>query len=148
MSIKNTIINRYSDNKKVIGQTFNKKVKKYGYYYDDKQKKRVFGVKELVDIYSEIQSHDNEADMNFIKEQLCGQVVAPDLGSSADVTLISSDMLDNYNKVLEARNTFGLLPSDVRAKYGNSFERFALEYKPEPVAPTVEPVVDTTTKNS
>ena len=55
-------------NNKKFSQSFSEEQKEYGYYFDERQKKRVFGVVGKKNIYQDIQSHANETDMKYIKQ--------------------------------------------------------------------------------
>lgn len=129
------IKNRYKANKP-IGQKFAKVVDTYGYYYDKVTKAREFGKVGTQDIYTEIQSHDNETDMKFIKETLLNGNTPLGLQCEQglyDLTGVSSDLLENFNKVQIAKDNFMMLPAELRAMYNGDFENFAKNFKKEDI---------------
>lgn len=117
------------DNTK-FSETFSPEVVEYGYYYDETEKKRVFGQVGKRNVYLDIQAHANETDIKYIKELLLGGG-APELTPDmyADVSHISNDLLENLMQAEYARDCFNNLPMPIREKYSNDFHTFAKDFK-------------------
>lgn len=104
----------------------------YGYYYDENERKRVFGVVGKKNLYEDILSHKDATDIRYIKEVLLNGG-APELTDEmfGDISSISPDLLDNLQKAELGRDMFNNLPVEIRQKYGNDIYKFAMEYKQE-----------------
>lgn len=111
-------------------QTFTKEVNEYGYYFDEVENERKFGVVGKKNVYDDIQSHLDSTDVTYIKKLLLdngGEVL--DDTCFGDTTLCSKDLLTNLNFADNARQLFNSLPTKIREKYGNDIYRFAKDYK-------------------
>lgn len=125
------------DKVKFKGQKFNKIVKTHGYFYDNAVAKTVFGLHGTKDIYSDIQSVSNDTDIDFIKKSLLDNAPsALDESLFANVSDISSDMLENFSRIQIARDNFYALPAEVRALHNNDFNEFARKFKKEDLLKT------------
>lgn len=116
------------------------------------------GVMSLVEsgkenLYEFIQSHKESCDIHVILERFArGDVSALERvqGTYGDFSNMPRTYADMLNLVHSAEDAFSNLPVDERAKYGHSFERWLVEFSPEPekvgdtqpVKPSVEQVVE------
>lgn len=116
------------------------------------------GVMSLVEsgkenLYEFIQSHKESCDIHVILERFArGDVSALERvqGTYGDFSNMPRTYADMLNLVHSAEDAFSNLPVDERAKYGHSFERWLVEFSPEPKKvtdvkldkPSVEQVVD------
>ena len=104
------------------------------------------GVMSLVEsgkenLYEFIQSHKESCDIHVILERFArGDVSALERvqGTYGDFSSMPRSYADMLNLVHSAEDAFSNLPVDERAKYGHSFERWLVEFSPEP-----DKVVDT-----
>lgn len=104
------------------------------------------GVMSLVEsgkenLYEFIQSHKESCDIHVILERFArGDVSALERvqGTYGDFSNMPRTYADMLNLVHSAEDAFSNLPVDERAKYGHSFERWLVEFSPEP-----DKVVDT-----
>ncbi len=116
------------------------------------------GVMSLVEsgkenLYEFIQSHKESCDIHVILERFArGDVSALERvqGTYGDFSNMPRTYADMLNLVHSAEDAFSNLPVDERAKYGHSFERWLIEFGPEPenvsdvdpANPSVEQVVE------
>lgn len=121
------------------GQEFSEVVDEYGYYYDENEKKRVFGVTGRKNIYEEIVSHKDTTDIKYIKEVLLGGG-APELTDDmfGDVSRIQGDLLTHLNCAELGRDMFNSLPKEVRELYNNDLFNFAKNYNEEEVRKLID----------
>lgn len=83
-----------------------------------------------VNLYEEIQSHANSVDIHtLLKRFNNGDVsaLASAQGVFADVTEMPKTYAEVLNKMISLENGFMSLPSEIRAKFGNSFHQFLAE---------------------
>lgn len=94
------------------------------------------GVRYLVktgdrNIYDEIQSHKNEADIkNLIARYTAGDMIIIDKMSHleyGDTTKMPKTYMDMYNRLNDMKESFYALPLEIREKFDNDFAKYAAE---------------------
>lgn len=80
-----------------------------------------------VNIYDEIQSHAQSVDIHTLLKRFTNgdpTALASRQGVFADVTEMPKTYAEFLNKMITLENGFNALPTEVKQKFGNSFEQF------------------------
>lgn len=78
-----------------------------------------------IDVYSEIQSHSGETDINnLIARAEAGDLSAFTSAVFGDFTELPSSYAEALNVVIEAEREFYKLPQEVRDKFGNDWHKY------------------------
>lgn len=132
--MRSNLYTRYSDRPKFYSDAGSKTRPIYAATYDKAGNLELDVVGEE-DIYSEIQSHADSCDINLImkKFETTGDpsVLEKVQGLYGDFTKMPQTHQEVLNLNIIANQYFDLLPIDEKAKYGNSYEKWLIEYKPE-----------------
>lgn len=114
--------------RQIVGEVFEKKIPRYGYFVDKQSHERCFGQVGLVDQQANIQSELSTCDYSLLMQNLTTSMNDFDFDEFVD-SLPSYDVSDPLSLVA-AQEQFEIsyqnLPKEVKAKYENNPRKFAV----------------------